>query len=93
MLNLSPLAAEKLSDIRTEEGVPEDLTLRLTRSPSPESDELLLHFVDTPADDDQIGEAHGVTYCVSSEVAEPLENTTLDVQETQAGAGFVLRSS
>ncbi len=83
MLTLSPTAATMLNDTRGQRGIPDDATLRIAPSADDQQGSISLGFVDTPFDGDQTGEAHGLPYCVDSQIAPALDEATIDVQ----GAG------
>lgn len=88
MLALSPSAAEFLSTAREESGIPDDAILRIAPT-EPGSGELGLGFVDQPAQDDHVGDAHGVGYCVAAEVADELSGATLDTAPDGTGLTLV----
>lgn len=91
MMDLSPFAAEALNSIRDEQGLPSDSTVRISAMDG--SRELRISFVDSPAEGDEVAEAHGLPYAVAPEVADLLGNALLDVQQEDDERGFVLRSA
>lgn len=89
-MNLSPVAAEALTNIRDEQGLPADSTVRISAIDG--SRELRISFVDSPADGDEVAEAHGMPYAVAPEVVDLLDNALLDFQQDDDESGFVLRN-
>lgn len=87
MLDMSPTAAEALSNIREQQGMPTGTTVRICAVDG--SPELQIHFVDVPEENDELSEAHGLPYAVSPELVDRLGSSTLDYEG--AAGGFVLR--
>lgn len=86
MLTLSPSAAQALAQSRSQQGIPDDATLRVAAAPTSDGEQpgITLGFVDEPMDGDQTGDAHGLPICVAPEVADALSDATIDTQ-TQGG--------
>ena len=82
MLTLTPSAAEALSTARSEQGIPDDASLRVAAAPGGNGDQpgITIGFVDEPMDGDQTGDAHGMSICVAPEVADALSGATIDAQ-------------
>lgn len=82
MLTLSRTAAEALATARTEQGIPDDTTLRVAAAPASNGDQagITIGFVDEPFDGDQTGDAHGMPICVAPEVADQLSGATIDTK-------------
>lgn len=80
MLTLSETAASMLSETRSQQGIPDDATLRVASSDQQEG--ITLGFVDQPFDGDQVGDAHGLPICVAPEVADALDDAKIDVEQT-----------
>ena len=82
MLTLSPSAAEALSTARSEQGIPDDATLRVAAAPTSNGEQpgITLGFVDQPMAGDHTGDAHGLPICVAPEVADALSGATIDTQ-------------
>jgi Fe-S cluster assembly iron-binding protein IscA len=80
MLTLSPSAAEALSQTRSQQGIPDDATLRVAAAPTGNGEQpgITLGFVDQPMEGDQTGDAHGLPICVAPEVADALSEATID---------------
>ena len=80
MLTISQTAATALARSRAQQGIPDEMTLRIAPTEQGPSRSLGLEFVDQPADGDQTGDAHGLAYCVAPEVADALDEAQIDVQ-------------
>lgn len=91
MLDLSPVAAEALSNIRTQQGLPDQSTVRISAING--SRELRISFVENPGDGDQVAEAYGMSYAVAPEVVDLVGDAMLDFQQSDEDTGFVLRTS
>lgn len=93
MLQVSEKAAVALEAIRRSEGVPESHGTRLSAARQPSGDlAIQLQFVEEAEDGDEIAEQDGTEVFVDSELAEPLSDTVMDVQNTEEGMTFVFRS-
>jgi Fe-S cluster assembly iron-binding protein IscA len=92
MLTLTPTAAAVLDETRTRQGIPDDTTLRVASAPADNGDQagITIGFVDQPIEGDHTGEAHGMSYCVSPEVADALSDAQLDVQREGEESHLVL---
>lgn len=80
MLQCTRAAADTLEQVRSQQGLPEGVGIRLF--PSEVTDGrvgLGLEFADTPAEGDQVTEQHGTRVIVAPEIAEELADLTLDV--------------
>lgn len=82
MLTLTPSAAEALTMARSQQGIPDDASLRVAAAPTGNGEQpgITLGFVDQPMDGDQVGDAHGLTICVAPEVADSLSGAKIDTQ-------------
>lgn len=82
MLTLTPNAADALVAARSQQGIPDDATLRVAAAPTGNGEQpgITLGFVDQPMDGDQVGAAHGVSICVAPEVADTLADAKIDAQ-------------
>lgn len=83
MLTLTQPAATMLSDVRSQQGIPDDALLRVAASADGQQG-ISLGFVDQPFDGDQTSDAHGLGYCVAPEVADALDGAKIDVQDPEA---------
>lgn len=88
MLTLTPAAAERITDAREQSGIPREAHLRIAPAAEQGPGAIGLGFVEMPFDGDQVGDAHGVSYCVAPEIAEELAAAQLDVSDD--GASMVL---
>lgn len=93
MLQLSENAAAALENIRESQGIPEEAGTRLTAD---EADSgglaLKLEFVDEVPESDETVEQAGTEIHLDPQVVQPLENTIMDVQDSEEGLAFVFRS-
>lgn len=80
MLTMSQPATTMLTDVRSQQGIPDDALLRVAGAT--EGDQgISLGFVDEPMDGDHTANAHGFAYCVAPEVADALAGAKIDVQD------------
>lgn len=94
MLEVSNAAAAALEEARSAQQVPAEHGVRVSTQPSPEDPSsvvLALGFTEAPADDDLVTEQDGTQVFVAAELAEPLAETVLDVEDGPEGAELVLR--
>ena len=94
MLQVSNSAVAALEEARSAQQVPAEHGVRISTQPSledPSSVALALGFTDAPADDDLVTEQGGTRLFVAAELAEPLAETVLDVEDGPEGAELVLR--
>lgn len=82
MLTLTPSAAETLATARSQQGIPDDATLRVASAPAGDGEQpgITIGFVDQPMEGDQTGDAHGMPICVAPEVADSLAEAKIDTQ-------------
>ena len=93
MLKLSEKAAAALENIRQSQGIPEAHSTRLTADHQSTGDlALRLEFVEQIPEDDQVAERAGTEVYIDPEIAEPLGDTVMDVQDGDQGLAFVFRS-
>lgn len=93
MLQVSEQAASALEAIRRNEEVPESHDTRLSPAQSPDGDlAIRLEFVEGAEEEDQVAEQAGTKVYVDSELAEPLSEAVMDVQNTAEGLSFVFRT-
>lgn len=92
MLQLSQSAAEALDQARDEQGVPDDYGIRVSAVPGPEGQTgLAVDFAEEPDEGDEVSEQAGTQVFISEEVAGPLSESVIDIQETGEGAQLVVR--
>jgi Fe-S cluster assembly iron-binding protein IscA len=93
MLQVSEKAAVALETIRRSEGIPESHGTRLAATRDQSGDlAISLHFVEEAEEGDQVAEQAGTEVYVDSELAEPLSDSVMDVQNTEQGLTFVFRT-
>jgi len=83
MLTLTNPAAAMLTDVRSQQGIPDDALLRVAGATDGQEG-ISLGFVDAPMDGDQTADAHGLEFCVAPEVADALAGAKIDVQEPES---------
>lgn len=93
MLQVSEQAAMALEAIRRSEEVPESHDTRLSRASHPDSDiAIRLDFVENAQEEDLVAEQAGTEVYVDPELAEPLSEALMDVEDTEQGLSFVFRT-
>lgn len=93
MLKLSENAAAALENIRESQGIPEDQGTRLTADEGQTGGlALRLEFVEDVPESDEVVEQAGTEIHLDPRVVQPLENTVMDVRDTDEGLAFVFRS-
>jgi len=93
MLKLSENAAAALENIRESQGIPEDQGTRLTADEGQTGGlALRLEFVEEVPESDEVVEQAGTEIHLDPRVVQPLENTVMDVRDTDEGLAFVFRS-
>lgn len=88
MLTLTPAAADRINAAREQSGIPDEAHLRVAPAADQGPGAIGLGFVEMPFAGDQVGDAHGVSYCVAPEIADELAAAKLDVADD--GASMVL---
>jgi len=90
MLKLSENAAAALEDLRRMEGIPEGHGARITGGEQPSGDIVVrLEFVESPPAEDQVAEKAGTEVYVDPEVAGPLSDVVMEVEDSDEGLSFV----
>lgn len=93
MLKLSENAAAALENIRESQGITEDQGTRLTADEGQTGGlALRLEFVEDVPESDEVVEQAGTEIHLDPRVVQPLENTVMDVRDTDEGLAFVFRS-
>jgi Fe-S cluster assembly iron-binding protein IscA len=93
MLQLSENAAAALENLRESQGIPDGQETRLTAEASATGGlALRLEFVEDVPDTDETVEQAGTEIHLDQRVIEPLENTVMDVRDTEEGLAFVFKS-
>lgn len=91
MLQVSESAVSVLREARTTQDVPESYGLRVFAQPDESGQPALaLAFAEEPAEGDQVSQQAGTDLYVAPELAEPLAEHVLDVEETAEGAALTL---
>ncbi len=90
MLTISETAASALDQSRSQQGIPDDVTLRVAPAEQAPTQGLSLKFVDEPHDGDQTGTAYGLAFCVAPEIADALDDAKIDVQTVDDDAQLVI---
>ncbi len=85
MLTVTHPAATLLTDVRAQQGIPEEALLRVAPATDGEPG-ISLGFVDAPMEGDHTDDVHGLSYCVAPEVADALSSAKIDVQEPEGDA-------
>lgn len=94
MLQITDAAVAALEEARTAQQVPDDHGVRVSAQPDPDDDAntvLALGFIEAPAEGDQVTDQAGTDIYIAPEVAEPLADTVLDIEETPEGAQLILK--
>lgn len=92
MLQLSPTAAEALNQARDEQDVPEDYGVRVSAEAGPDGQTgLAVGFAEGPAEGDEVTEQAGTQVFIAEEVAGPLAESVIDLEETDRGAQLVVK--
>lgn len=92
MLELSQSAAAALQNIRENQGIPEEHGARLTGEPQPEGNlAVRLEFVESVPEDDHVAAQAGTEVHIDPDIAEPLADAVMDVQQSPEGLAFVFR--
>lgn len=93
MLQLSDKAAVALEAVRRSEEIPESHGTRLSPAQQPGGElAIRLDFVEETEDGDLVAEQAGTEVYVDSELAGPLDDALMDVEETGQGLAFVFRT-
>ncbi|QRN79354.1 MAG: hypothetical protein JK586_13730 [Nocardiopsis sp. BM-2018] len=88
MLTLSSAAADRIATAREQSGIPDEAHLRIAPAGDQGPGAIGLGFVEAPFSGDQVGDAHGVSFCVAPELADELAAVTLDLDDD--GTSMVL---
>ena len=92
MLQITPDAANFLSELREGQQVPDTYGLRIfPESTEPDEITVALGFTDAPADGDQVTEQDGMRVFVAPELAAPLEDAAIDVTAEDGSPHLVFR--
>lgn len=93
MLQLSEQAAVALEAIRRSQGIPESHGTRLSPATNPGGELAIeLAFVEEAEEGDQVAEHANTEVYVDPELAEPLSDAVMDVENREEGLTFVFRT-
>lgn len=91
MLQVSSPAVSVLKDARTAQEVPEHFGVRVFAQPDETGQAALaLAFTEEPVEGDHVTEQDGTDIYVAPELAEPLADSVLDVEDTAEGPQLTL---
>lgn len=94
MLQVTTAAVVALEEARSAQQVPDEHGVRVSAQPDPNDPDntvLALGFTATPVEGDQVTDQAGTAIFVAPEVAEPLADTLLDIEDTPEGAQLILK--
>jgi Fe-S cluster assembly iron-binding protein IscA len=92
VLQLSPTAAEVLQQARVQQEIPDTYGVRVSAEPAAGGQTgLAVGFAEAPADGDEVTEQAGTELYIAEEVAEPLADSVIDVEQTERGAQLVVK--
>ncbi|MDP8961202.1 MAG: hypothetical protein M3N32_06270 [Actinomycetota bacterium] len=92
VLQLSQSAADVLQQARDEQDIPDDYGVRVSAQAGPGGQtSLAVGFVEGPAEGDKVTEEAGMELYVSEEVAGPLAESMIDVEDSGRGAQLVVK--
>jgi len=92
MLQMTTRAAELLNHIRSSSDIPNEAGVRVyAEEANGHEVSIGVGFIDQPVPGDQVSEQAGVKLYVAPEVAEPLENTMIDVAGQNGESLLVFR--
>ena len=92
MLQVSDSAAAVLQEARTAQDLPDTYGVRISGAATPAGElEVALGFEEGPNENDQVTEQAGTRIFVAPEVAEPLADTVLDLEDTPSGPQLAIR--
>lgn len=92
MLQVSDAAAAVLEETRSAEELPETVGVRVFAQPDPSGDmQVSLTFAEEPLPDDEVTEQAGTQVYIAPEVAEPLSDSVLDLEQAADGPQLVIK--
>ena len=91
MLQVTSAAMSTFEQARGAQDLPEDVGVRIFAQRDDQGEiGIALAFAEQPQDGDQVTETDGTSVFVAPELADPLSDSVLDVEETDEGAAIVL---
>lgn len=92
MLQLSQEAATQLEQVRQQQGLPDTAGIRLSGVPMDDGNVgIHVAFAEAPAEGDQVAEQEGTKVFVAPELADPLADAELHVENSNEGMQLTLR--
>jgi Fe-S cluster assembly iron-binding protein IscA len=92
MLQVTDTAAAVLREAREAQDLPDSFGVRISGQPTPTGEmTVALAFSEGPGDNDQVTEQEGTQVFVAPEVAEPLSEAVIDVEDTAEGPQLSIR--
>ena len=91
VLQVTSAAMSAFEQAKGSQDLPEDVGIRIFAQRDEQGEiALALAFTEAPQDGDQVTETDGTAVYVAPELAEPLSDSVLDVQDSEEGAEIVL---
>jgi iron-sulfur cluster assembly protein len=90
MLAISPVAADAITDLVSQPGIPEGAGLRMSEASPGEPGDIELAVAEGPAGSDQIVEERGAQVFVDKELAPVLDDKILDATVESERVKFTL---
>lgn len=92
MLELSQSAADVLEQARQTQDIPEDYGVRIAAEPAPDGQaSLTVGFAENPAEGDEVTEQAGTEVYIAEQVAGPLADSLIDVEQSEGGVQLVVK--
>jgi Fe-S cluster assembly iron-binding protein IscA len=92
VLQVSPNAVSLLEEARDAQDIPESFGIRVFGESDPTGQVAIsVGFTEEPQDGDEVTEQSGTEIYVSPELAEPLSDSVLDLEDTPEGARLVIK--
>ena len=93
MLQVSDSAAAVLQQAREAQQLPDTFGVRISGEPTQAGEmEVALAFSEGPSPDDQVTEQAGTRIFVAPEVAEPLSEAVVDLEDTPDGPQLAIKA-
>lgn len=93
MLQVTSAAMTTFDQAKGAQDLPDSLGVRIFAQRDEQGEVgIALAFTEEPQDGDQVTETDGTAVFVAPELAEPLADSVLDVQQTEQGTELVLTS-
>lgn len=92
MLQVSDPAVAVLEEARTAQDVPDTFGVRISGQATQSGQlEVLLGFSEEPSENDEVTEQAGTRIFIAPDIAEPLSDAVLDLEDTPAGSQLTIR--